>query len=116
MSEYAYLVGLLVAVLAGIASSANIGQPAVGYAGVLVVILGIVVGLMNVEAKETMTFLIATIALVVAGSSNVFSIGLPVLGIGTALDVIVGYIALFAAPAAIVTSVKAVHEVASDRK
>ena len=113
MGEYAYLVGLLVAVLAGVATAAGVGGSAVSWAGLLVVILGIVVGLMNVDEKETMTFLVATIALVVAGSGQVFT-ALP--AVGTYLDQIVGFIALFAAPAAILTSVKAVHEVASDRK
>jgi len=118
--EYAYLITLVIAVLAGIAAAAGFG--ASGYVALLLVILGVIVGFLNISEKETNAFLVATIALIVAslgasvtGTTGVFSALDVVPGLGRLINAIVANIAIFAAPAAIIIAVKAVHNLASKK-
>jgi hypothetical protein len=114
--EYAYLLGLVVAVLAGIAVAAQAIGSVAGWVSLLLVILGVVVGLMNISEKESNAFLVASIALVAVGSFHVFDALNAVSGtLATLLNQIVLNIAVFAAPAAIITAVKSVHVMASKK-
>lgn len=115
--EYAYLLGLAVAVLAGLAVAANaLAASTAAWVDLLLVVLGVIVGLMNVSEKESTTFLIAALALVVVGSSGVFmTLNTAVKPLGTLLDAIVKNFALFAAPAAVIVAVKSVHGMASKK-
>ncbi len=111
--EYAYLLSLVIAVLAGIAVAAGYtGSP---WVSLLLVILGVVVGFLNVTDKETNVFLLATIALVVAGTAGFGVLDTAIRPLGTLIDAIVKNIAIFAAPAAIIIAVKAIHAVAKSK-
>jgi hypothetical protein len=114
--EYAYLLGLVIAVLAGIAVAANAIGSVAGWVSLLLVVLGVVVGLMNISEKESNAFLIASIALVVVGGARVFT-ALDTVNttLAVLLNTIVLNVAIFAAPAAIITAVKAVHVMASKK-
>jgi len=71
---------------------------------------GVVVGLLNIRARETTEFLVACIALLVAGGA-----GLNVItwaNVGIYLQAVVANITVFVAPAAVVVSIKAVIELA----
>ena len=98
---WAFIVGLIVAVVAGFFPPS--------YIIILVLlILGLVIGFLNITAKEILLFLVATIALIVAG--NVFA-PLKTLGIGAILGSILGNVAALMAPAAIVAAIKALWSV-----
>ncbi|MBW3010763.1 hypothetical protein KY335_00245 [Candidatus Woesearchaeota archaeon] len=102
--HYAFLVCILLAIIAGLV--------VVPYTAIILVILGLVVGLLNITAKESKDFLIAAIALAVVGSS-----GLGVIqwaGLGGMLTTILGNIALFVIPAALVVALKEVYRLARD--
>ena len=75
----------------------------------ILLILGIIVGLVNITAKEVTPFLIAAIALIVASTANVWS---PLSTIHALLsswaDYILQYIVAFVAPAAVIIAIKAV--------
>jgi hypothetical protein len=75
----------------------------------ILLILGIIVGLVKITAKEVTPFLIAAIALIVASISNVWS---PLNTINYLLGYwatyIVHYITAFVAPAAVIIAIKAV--------
>jgi hypothetical protein len=75
----------------------------------ILLILGIIVGLITITAKEVTPFLIATIALIVASISNVWS---PLSTIHALLadwaTYILNYIVAFVAPAAVIIAIKAV--------
>jgi hypothetical protein len=96
---FAFIAGLVIALAAGIFSPQN------AVVIVVLIILGLVIGFLNVSKKETMLFLVATIALIVVG--HVFA-PLAVLSLGKYLDQILGYVATLMAPAAIVAAVKAI--------
>lgn len=101
IGKWAFVVGLVLAVLAGLVTSLNV--PLTVY---VLAVLGIVVGFLNVTEKETVPFLVATIALMLTSTS------LAVLGVAT-LTAIFTNVAVFAAPAALVVAIKAVYSTAS---
>ena len=72
------------------------------------VIIGIVIGILNITSKELVLFIVATIALIVAG--GVFE-PIKVLGIGKILDNMLSYVTVMMAPAAVIAAIKALWAV-----
>lgn len=99
---WAFIIGLVIAIVGGIVWPAN------QVLTIILVILGIIIGLLNITAKEKMLFLVAVIALIVAG--NAFS-ALTMLGIGKILGSMLAYVAALMAPAAIIAAIKALWAV-----
>jgi len=90
-----------------------------GYIMLVMLILGIIVGLVSITAKEVTPFLIAAIALVVTGiTADVWS---PLQNVD-ALKIlyymgttILWYFAAFAAPAAVIISMKSIWAIAKEK-
>jgi hypothetical protein len=99
---WAFIIGFILAIVSGLISAQN------SFIVVILIILGLIIGLLNITGKEITLFLIATIALIVTG--HVFT-SLTVLGIGKYLDQILGYVATLMAPAAVVAAIKALWAV-----
>jgi hypothetical protein len=99
---WAFIIGLIVAVVAGILMPQN--QIII----IVLIILGLIIGFLNITAKEMLLFLVATIALIVVG--NVFA-PLKTLMIGAILGSMLSYVATLMAPAAIVAAIKALWAV-----
>jgi hypothetical protein len=99
---WAFIIGLILAVVAGLFWEDN------NAVIIILLVLGLIVGFLNITAKEIMLFLVATIALMVTG--RVFE-PLSVLSIGEHLDNILAYVATLMAPAAIIASIKALWAV-----
>ena len=109
--EYAFLVGVVVAVLAAVATWAKALDATVGgWVSALLVVLGIVVGLLNITEKESQPFLLAAVALLVAGTASFAAIPQ---GIGAFLDQIVRNLSVLVAPAAVILAVKSTWAMAS---
>jgi len=119
IARWAYIAFVVIAIVAGLAVGymAWDGQAisdADAYVTLIMLtlimlILGIIIGITSITAKEVTPFLIATIALIVAASANVW------LPLGTIHDLlyewayyILHYIVAFAAPAAVIIAIKAV--------
>jgi hypothetical protein len=109
----AIVMGIVVGVMANIATfhlaDSNVKSANTDITLILL-ILGIIVGLVSITAKEVTPYLIAVIALIVASLSNVWS---PLLN-GT-LDLlyywateILSFIVAFTAPAAVIIAIKSV--------
>jgi hypothetical protein len=106
---WAFIAGLVIAVVVGILAALGIVGAAVMPAIIIVlIILGLVVGFLNITAKEILLFLVATIALIVVG--GVFA-PLSVFSIGAMLDAILALVATLMAPAAVVAAIKALWAV-----
>lgn len=103
LGHWAFIVGIIIAVIAGLVPAWN--TPTVMW---ILVILGLIVGLLNITAKETVEFLVATIALVLIGTAGIQT--LPALG--GIVTAILENIVAFVAPAALVVALKAVYELA----
>lgn len=116
---YAFILGVLLAVLASILPPLNsmFGIPMfLSQAGVTVslVTLGVVVGLLNIKAKETKDFLLVVTVLVLvtyAGSSG--NLTLIPYAVGTVIASFFGNIMNFAIPAAIVVGLKEIYKLTS---
>ncbi len=117
--EYAFLAGVVLALLLGILSST---MPA-GSAPVVIMVLavlGIIVGLVNITAKETHTFLVATIALLLAATAWTPLITvLAIFGdMGTTVALWIGgfvtHLVAFISPAAFIVALKTIYLLAKD--
>lgn len=106
IAHYTFFAGILIAIIAGLFR--NVLSPQVLVT--TLVILGTIVGLFNLTAKETGPFLIAALALMLAGIVN---LGL-IPGIGLYLRSILSNIVVFVVPGAIIVGMKAIWHLASD--
>jgi len=124
ISKWAYLLFVIIAVVAGLvvgymAWSEGSWAAVAGVNGwvlLIMLILGLIVGLTSITTKEVMPFLIATIALIVAASANVWE---PLGQIHALLAFlatgILSYIVAFAAPAAVIIAIKEVLTLAKQK-
>lgn len=103
IGTWAFLLGVLIAIVAGFVPAWR--TPQVVW---VLVLLGLIVGLLNIRAKEVQEFLVASIAVLVVASMG----ALPALGItlGTILDNIIAFVG----PAALIVALKAVWDLAQD--
>ena len=115
--EWAFLLGVVLALIVGLFST-QLGEAKAYVMGVLV-ILGFVVGLLNIKEKEINSFLIATIALlallnVMGPISDTLEL-VPEVGatIAAWLSGFLGALGAFVAPAALVLALKAIYNLAT---
>lgn len=111
LGHWTFLVGVLIALLAGIFVP---GNEALTW---ILGLLGLLVGLINLPMRDEVPFLVAVIALIVASQSFVYGLQwIPAIGtnISTILSGILGYVIVFIAPAAVVISLKAIYVFAKE--
>jgi hypothetical protein len=100
IGKYAFLIGLGLAVLAGL-----LYQPA--WAIWVLAILGVIVGLLNITAEDTRGFLLAAIALTLSATAlNTIPI------VGTAFSYVLPFVVAFVAGATIVVALKELFQTA----
>ncbi|MBS3108304.1 hypothetical protein J4409_00365 [Candidatus Woesearchaeota archaeon] len=104
IGSWSFIIGLIIAILAGLLNLAN----QTGIIALVLVILGLIVGFLNVSGKEATPFLIAAIALLATSSASLSIIPT----IGVRLSAIIGNIAVFVAPAAIIVAIKEIYSLA----
>jgi len=111
IGKYAFIVGVVVAVILGLAIEQL--QAAEVWLTSLLVVLGLIVGFLNVSGKETKEFLWVTVALVLvayAAKTQIGSWETDVKWIGSYLSGIFGSIVNFVVPASIVVGLREVWE------
>jgi hypothetical protein len=116
---YAFLLGIIIAVIVGLLATyaaTSLGATTLGVTTAIVVVLGLIVGFLNISEKQITPFLIAVIALavsgVVAGTASLTYLNfIPTLG--TLVANVVGNITMFVVPAGIVVAIKAIWDMAS---
>ena len=99
VGKWAFVIGLIISIVAGIV---NIGASGLAW----LVVLGIIVGFINVTSKEVTGFLIATIALMMVGS-----VGLNLPAVGSFVTSIVTAFTSFVAGAAFIVAIKEVFAI-----
>ncbi|MBT4870872.1 MAG: hypothetical protein HON47_04820 [Candidatus Diapherotrites archaeon] len=113
VGSYAFLLGVIIALIAGIIQVA-VGLDAVvaSWLALILVILGLIVGFLNIKDKHVTDFLIATIAVAMIGlialnpavqAAPVDMIAAPIVAL---INAIVGNIVTLVAPAALIVGVK----------
>ena len=114
IGNYSFIIGVIIALVLGLAS-AQLGA-AKAWLWSILVVLGLIVGFLNVSGKETKDFLMVTVALVVvafaansqiAGWKDVELIGIYISGIFSSL-------LTFVVPASIVVALKEVWQLAKE--
>jgi len=106
LTAVAFFAGMILAIIAGIITRES------GAIVLTLVIMGIIVGLFNISAREMVPFLVAAVALIVAGT-NIFDPLNDVWdGLGRSLNSITHYIAVFMTPAAIINAMRMVWHLA----
>ncbi len=103
VGKWAFLIGVLLAILAGLLGGFGTAIP---YTGLILLILGLVIGFLNITTHETSDFLLATIALIAVGTAGFTGAGLAV--VGTVVAEILKSIVVLVSPAALVVGLKAV--------
>ncbi len=103
IGKWAFLIGLIIAVIAGFIS---------GYTEIILIVLfvlGLVVGFLNIIEKNVVKFLVAIATLLILGVGSLSA--LEILGIvNTYLIAILGNFIAFVSAAALVVSIKAIIE------
>ena len=110
LGGWAFIIGALIAVILGAITSTAGTTWVIG----LLLILGIVVGLLNISEKEIVAFLVACVAFLVAAPAFGLAVSSVVSGFGW-LDRILSHLAVFVLPAALIASVKAIFALAATR-
>lgn len=113
MGSWAFLIGVVVAIVLGFVGGA-LGTNIMAWGTLLLVVLGLLVGFLNVKDKEIKEFLIASIALILTGSigSTLVPLDTLVPTLGTLLQAVMAQIAVFVTPAALVVAIKAIYNLA----
>lgn len=114
LGQWAFIVGVVLAMAIGL-FSANMEASTKGTLSLVLVVVGLVVGFLNVTEKETVPFLVASAALMLTATSigTLQSIDLGV-GLGNYLAGIVSQIGVFVAPGAVIVALKAIYSLARD--
>ncbi len=107
---WAFIIGALVAVVLG-AVPRTAGTT---WVVALLLILGVVVGALNVSEKEIVAFLVACVAFLVAAPAFGAAVSSVVSGFYW-LDRILSHLAVFVLPGALIASVKAIFSLAGTR-
>jgi hypothetical protein len=112
IGAYAFLVGVVFAVVIGLTQKLfGITYSNVPYA--FLVILGIIIGFLNVGGKDSLTFLIASLALVIVSgfgqSALIYVSNIPIL---SSLTAILASLLLLFIPATIIVALKTVFNIA----
>jgi len=102
IGKWAFIIGLVIAVLAGL-----FYQP--DWAIWVLAVLGLIVGILNVTAEDTRSFLLAAIALTLSATALN---SLPV--VGTAFSLVLPFVVAFVAGATIVVALKELFQSARD--
>ena len=105
--EWAFLAGVLLAIVLGLIEAAGATLP--GYVGPILVLLGLVVGALNISSGESQGFLLGAVALLLVKKAGLET--LPY-GLGSFLDSTLGLIAVFVAPAALLVALRVVYGIA----
>ena len=112
LGAWAFLIGVILALAVGILS-AGLGSLSAFILAVLVV-LGLIVGFVNVSGKEVNTFLTAAVSLVIvsfAGAEGISGIKLLNLNIGTMVSSTLGALLVMLVPATIVVAIKSLFSI-----
>ena len=99
LGEWAFTIGVIVAIILGFFP--NLDSQGVS---TLFLMLGLIVGIVNITKKETSGFLLASIALLVVGTGGLQSVP----GIGSYFSQIFYNITSFVAPAVVIVALKTV--------
>lgn len=111
IGSWAFIVGVVIAIIAGVVyASEGALSPAIVS---ILVVLGLIVGFLNVTGKETMSFLAAGVSLILVTYFGGNALG-SIVTIGPYLVSVFGAILAFVVAATIIVCLKAIWALAAD--
>jgi len=114
VGKYAFIFGVLIALVLGVASH-YMGAYFAMWLSSLLVILGLIVGVLNVPVKEIKDFLLYVVVLVIAAGMGSASDTLASVGaIGVLLSGVFTQLLAFVVPAAIIVALKGVLSIVQE--
>lgn len=116
VGHYSFIIGVVLAIILGLAST-QLGEASIWLSSLLV-LLGLVVGFLNVAGSETKEFLLVATVLIIAafaGGATGSLEKLAFLGIGDYLAAIFVQIMAFVVPATVVVGLKDVMALAQNK-
>lgn len=116
VGKWAFIIGAVIAIIMGIVVGVGTDVSATidAWISVLLVLAGLVIGIVNITAKEVQGFLIASIAVLIANTANL-SVFFPQWNIlGLIAEGIVAKLLLVVAPAALIVALRAVYGFAAE--
>ena len=120
IGSYAFLLGIIIAVVFGLVAvfaSDLLGPGGAGIVTVILVVLGLIVGFLNIHDKHVSDFLIAAIAIAMIGGTagGLVSLNMVIAPLGTVLVQIVQGIAALVVAAALVIGLKQIMTLAKEQ-
>ncbi len=109
VGTFAFFLGIVLSVIAGLPG--EVPAATATMAPLLLTLFGLVVGYLNINDEDIKTFLIATVALLLAAKGGIST--LP--SVGIYIQSMLYYVSLFVSSAAIIVSLKAIHDIAKSR-
>lgn len=107
VGSWAFIVGVVIALVAGIFTLGTWSVTAL-------VVVGLLVGFLNITEKETNGFLFAALVLVIIGSMG-SSLLKDIAVVGPRLASVLAAVVIFVIPAALVVALKSIYALAKDQ-
>lgn len=104
IGAWAFIIGVIIAVILGLSPDiiGSWGTP-------ILVILGLIIGFLNITGKEAMSFLLATISLII-----IAGLGGKALETTPYIPTVLNSVMVLAMPAGIIVALKAIYTLAKD--
>ena len=110
VGSWAFIIGVIIAIIVGLFTTSGQGN---AVTTTVLIILGLIVGFLNVTGRETTPFLLASLSLVIVAKFGGDVLG-GVATVGPYLQGILNAIMIFVIPAAIIVALKAIWALAHD--
>ena len=111
IGEWAFNIGVVIALVLGFVSS-KLSVDMQGWLAAALVLMGIIVGAMNVTGAETKDFLLVAAVLILAATGATTLKAIPM--VGDYLVQTFAYLMIFIVPATLVVALKAVYRMSKD--
>ena len=107
VGSWAFIVGVVIALIVGVFESTPLTTS-------ILIILGLIVGFLNVTGRETTPFLLAAVSLVIISEFGGNTLGGVAGTLGLVLERILTSLMTFVIPATIIVALKAIYALAHD--
>lgn len=116
IGKWSFIIGAILAIVLGVLEGAGIGLGVTGpWLILLLLIIGLVIGIVNITAKEVHNFLVAAIAVLVsAGVANLTVANTLFSPLGTIIAAVANNLILVIAPAALIVALRTVYGFAAE--
>ena len=110
VGSWAFIIGVIIAIIVGLFTTSGTGN---AVTTTVLIILGLIVGFLNVTGRETTPFLLASLSLVIVSNFG-GQVLANVATVGPYLQGVLNAITIFVIPAAIIVALKAIWALAHD--